>query len=316
MATARPFAYNTGSPIAGTQQVGNLAVGTPTAGFESTGLKWWNGPDEEVGYVITHQSPSGQPGGDGTTAFLGFWRTNSISDAEFIQLAQYVSDYTQTFSTASDAKTWLNANGYWTSWEPPQNGQLIRAVGAFPTVTGSTIVTFSSTTFSISGSSYLPVYDGETREFSHGDIEIGDSFTIGVTGTPVYTVAVTKNTLTFFQSTYWYIPETGITINTAVSTADTFSVSVGVRVYEYTNPGTGSSAIQACSSYPTLTSSKYSVLPWGSWAPGTVYIYNDSQYTSPFTSAYVANLDSVSGTIVMWKETDSSGKVINQGNCP
>ena len=315
MATARPFAYNTGSPIAGTQQVGNLAVGTPTSGFESTGLKWWNGPDEEVGYVITHQSPSGQPGGDGTTAFLGFWRTNSISDAEFIQLAQYVSNYTQVFSTASDAKTWLNANGYWTSWESPPNGQLIRAVGAFPTVTGSTIVTFSSTTFSISGSSYLPVYDGETKEFSHGDIEIGDSFTIGVTGTPVYTVSVTKNTLTFFQQTYWYIPETGVTINTAVSTADTLTVSVGIRVYEYTNPGTGSSAIQACSSYPTLTSSKYSILPWGSWG-SEMYIYNDSQYTSPFTSAYVANLDTASGSIVMWKQTDSNGKVINQGNCP
>lgn len=38
MATARPFAYNTGAGITGTDQVGSLAVGTPTAGFASTGL--------------------------------------------------------------------------------------------------------------------------------------------------------------------------------------------------------------------------------------------------------------------------------------
>ena len=50
MATTRPFSYNTGSPIAGTIQVGNLAVGFPTSGF--TGMEWWNGPDEDLGYVI------------------------------------------------------------------------------------------------------------------------------------------------------------------------------------------------------------------------------------------------------------------------
>ena len=59
MATARPFAYNnTGSPIAGTEQVGNLSVGTPTSGFSSTGIPWWNGPDEDLGYVIAQSVPS------------------------------------------------------------------------------------------------------------------------------------------------------------------------------------------------------------------------------------------------------------------
>ena len=58
MATARPFAYNTGATISGTIQVGDLAVGSPTSGFESTGLEWWNGPDEELGYVIAQSVPS------------------------------------------------------------------------------------------------------------------------------------------------------------------------------------------------------------------------------------------------------------------
>jgi hypothetical protein len=52
MSFARPFAFNTGSTISGTIQVGNLAVGYPTSGFDATGLQWWNGPDEELGYVI------------------------------------------------------------------------------------------------------------------------------------------------------------------------------------------------------------------------------------------------------------------------
>jgi hypothetical protein len=52
MATSRPFAYNTGGSISGTDQVGNIAIGTPNVGFESSGVQWWNGPDEDLGYVI------------------------------------------------------------------------------------------------------------------------------------------------------------------------------------------------------------------------------------------------------------------------
>ena len=55
MATTRPFSYNTGSPIAGTIQVGDLAVGYPTTGY--TGMEWWNGPDEDLGYVIAQPVP-------------------------------------------------------------------------------------------------------------------------------------------------------------------------------------------------------------------------------------------------------------------
>jgi len=51
MVITRPFSYNTGAPIAGTIQVGSLAVGTPTSGF-TTNPQFWNGPDEELGYVI------------------------------------------------------------------------------------------------------------------------------------------------------------------------------------------------------------------------------------------------------------------------
>jgi hypothetical protein len=56
MSTTRPFAYNPGLPITGTEQVGDLAIGYPTSGY--TGMEWWNGPDEDLGYVIA-QSVSG-----------------------------------------------------------------------------------------------------------------------------------------------------------------------------------------------------------------------------------------------------------------
>jgi hypothetical protein len=58
MASGRPFAYNTGSSIGGTEQVGDLAVGLPSG--ELTGLpSFWNGPDEELGYVIAYSQPDG-----------------------------------------------------------------------------------------------------------------------------------------------------------------------------------------------------------------------------------------------------------------
>ena len=58
MATATAFAYNTGSPIPGTTQVGSLAVGIPTNGFGSTGLEHWGGPDQELGIVVAKPIPN------------------------------------------------------------------------------------------------------------------------------------------------------------------------------------------------------------------------------------------------------------------
>ncbi len=58
MATSRSFAYNTGVPISGTEQVGDIAAGTPDVGYEATGLEWWNGPDEDLGYIICEPVPN------------------------------------------------------------------------------------------------------------------------------------------------------------------------------------------------------------------------------------------------------------------
>lgn len=122
MAFARPFAFNTGTTIPGTIQIGNLAVGVDDVDYSEQpgGVQWWNGPDEELGYIIAHETPSGtQPNPLSIPAYVGFWRSE-LNDESFISLSQYVSSVhgtPQTFLSGDDAKTWLNINGYWTSYE-------------------------------------------------------------------------------------------------------------------------------------------------------------------------------------------------------
>jgi hypothetical protein len=120
MATARPFAYNIGAPITGTDQVGALAVGTPTVGFTATGLEWWNGPDEDLGYVIAQSVPGDtQPTPvSGVLASVGFFRSAALTDPSFISIANAVAGPSGggPFASGSAAKTWLNDNGYWTSY--------------------------------------------------------------------------------------------------------------------------------------------------------------------------------------------------------
>jgi hypothetical protein len=60
MATSKSFAYNSGSPIAGTNQVGDLAISLDQLDYTTSpgGVQWWQGPDEDLGYVIAHTVPN------------------------------------------------------------------------------------------------------------------------------------------------------------------------------------------------------------------------------------------------------------------
>ena len=121
MATARPFAYNSGAQISGTIQVGNLSVGTPTSGFTNS-PQYWNGPDEDLKYIIAHPTQSGnQPNPVGIPAYVGFWGCDK-NDSDFISLSEYVAAQNgspQSFSSATDASLWLTNNGYWNSYVIP-----------------------------------------------------------------------------------------------------------------------------------------------------------------------------------------------------
>ena len=122
MATTKPFSYNpTASPIAGTSQVGTLAVGITDQNYSINpgGVPWWMGPDEELGYVIavpvsgnTQSTPI-----SGVSASVGFYRSTNLTDNSFIQLTNQT--FNQNFSSATDASVWLTNNGFWNSYITP-----------------------------------------------------------------------------------------------------------------------------------------------------------------------------------------------------
>ena len=115
MATARAFAYNTGSPIDGAEQIGDLAIGTPTSGF-TLNPRFWNGPDEELGYVIAVSVPdNSQPTPlSGITASVGFFRSEFLTENSFVNLTN--SLFNQNFTGGTQCNTYLNNNGMWSSY--------------------------------------------------------------------------------------------------------------------------------------------------------------------------------------------------------
>lgn len=122
MATTRPFAYNPGPSISGTTQLGDLAIGDVPQDYSSGpgGVTWWMGPDEDLGYVIAVPVPDNtQPTNiSGVTASVGFYGTeimlNPFDESSFLTLVN--TAFGQSFITGNDAKTWLNNEGYWTSY--------------------------------------------------------------------------------------------------------------------------------------------------------------------------------------------------------
>jgi hypothetical protein len=116
MATTTPLAYNTGSTISGTIQVGNLAVGTTVQDYSSNlgGVTWWMGPDEELGYVIakpisgnTQPTPifSGAPSGQMScsTIYKGInINLSNNNQTAFQQFGYQMSVLTNTFINNND----------------------------------------------------------------------------------------------------------------------------------------------------------------------------------------------------------------------
>ncbi len=125
MALSRPFAYNnTGSPISGTTQYGDLVVGNIEADYAARygGVTWWGGPDEDLRYIIGNVRPGGQPVPSGVTetAYVGFWGTplGDKTESAFLNLANYVGGKNgqPPFANVNDAVAWLESNGFYTSY--------------------------------------------------------------------------------------------------------------------------------------------------------------------------------------------------------
>jgi hypothetical protein len=206
MATARPFAYNTGSTISGTTQIGSLAVGTPSSGFTGN-PKWWNGPDEDLGYVICRPNTSGnQPNPDNVPAYIRFSRSKLKTDQSFINLVNSV--FNQTFTGTTQCSSYLTTNGYWTSWVLPYTDGVFKTTysGYF----NDNVSFFATATpASVGGNPATSVQTTSIFEPSQND---GENFSCQWIG---YFKPTTTETYTFFTSSddasYMWIGETAIT---------------------------------------------------------------------------------------------------------
>ena len=118
-----PIAYNPSLfPIPGTSQIGDLAIGITDQDYSVNpgGVKWWNGPDETIGYVIGIPIPdNSQPTPiSGVTASVAFYRSEYLTNESFLNLSNYIGGENgqPPFTTASQAQNWLINNGYWSSY--------------------------------------------------------------------------------------------------------------------------------------------------------------------------------------------------------
>lgn len=130
MANTRPFTYNNGSPITGTNQNGDLAYGDlndvnggPNYSGNPGGKKWWMGPDEDNRYIIgkdvpTMDHPTATP--EGNIGSVRFWGTSNQTDEQFLFWVNRIpgTQGLPAFTDPNDAYNWLVDNGYFTNYLP------------------------------------------------------------------------------------------------------------------------------------------------------------------------------------------------------
>lgn len=122
MAQYRPFAIWDGvSTIpGGTSQSQNILIGVADQNYNNLGgFDWWAGPDESLGYIIAyHDNTFNHPNQLNIPCGIGFLRSSDLTDISFLELFNHLmlSLGQPTISNVNDAKTWLLANGYWTSY--------------------------------------------------------------------------------------------------------------------------------------------------------------------------------------------------------
>jgi hypothetical protein len=118
-----PLAYNPGrATISGATNLVDLSIGTGAQEYAANpgGITWWMGPEDTAGYLIARPVPAGnQPTQLGAIGTVRFARSVAKTDQSFLNLANYIKrdlGGAADLETAASALTWLNTQGYWTSW--------------------------------------------------------------------------------------------------------------------------------------------------------------------------------------------------------
>ena len=124
--------YVPGNLFPGSEQYTYLVYGTPDAGYENTGLRWWIGPDEDLGWLIarinvdSEGNPLQPTPVEDVYAPLGFWVSDGLTEEAFIALVNNIAMPTETtFTTIDAALSWLDLNFYWTNYPNPLNNGLL-----------------------------------------------------------------------------------------------------------------------------------------------------------------------------------------------
>ena len=121
MANQKTFTYNTSSYIAGTEQIGDLAIGLTLQDYASGigNTRWWGGPDETNRYIIAKDVPnSNHPTPLGNVGNVRFWSSDE-NDNDFIFRVSTLPERSgqPSFTTTTQCLTFLSESGYWTNLE-------------------------------------------------------------------------------------------------------------------------------------------------------------------------------------------------------
>lgn len=136
-----PFAYNTGTTISGTTQIGNLARGTNDMDYSANpgNVQWWMSPDESTGYVIAltdeafgHTSPVGI-----NNIGLSFRRSSALTDDSFVEVVNHISGQRgySGVTNSAEAKAYIDTIGFttFTGYEAESLALFARMTGGTPT---------------------------------------------------------------------------------------------------------------------------------------------------------------------------------------
>lgn len=304
MATTRPFAYNPGAPIAGTIQVGDLSVGVPLSGF-TTSPQYWNGPDEDLGYVITIPvSGNTQPTEiSGVTASIGFYRTDGFNDGEFIQLSEIVSNEfgdPQTFLTASDASDWLTINGFWNSF-------ISIPVTPTPTPTVTQTQTQTPTPSITASQTVTPTNTTTQTQTPTPSITASQTVTPTVTQTPTNTASQTQTPTPSITASQTVTP-------TVTQTRTPTPTNINAQGFSYSNFASTTGLVGVGNT--SVSSNIYFLTTAAASQIGNVYRTTAIQYNRNFSaqwSTFIGGGTGADGYCIQWTPTNNTNGATGGG---
>ena len=355
MATTRPFAYNTGATINGTTQFGNLAIGNSQVDYsvDYGGVKWWMGPNEDLGYVIAHENESGnQPNPVGSSAYVRFWRTKSLTDELFLILINSLPARRglTPFTNIYDGYNWLTANGYWTTFTAPtltptptpsstttEEGYLqaedlsyltdehenylendVVVPTPTPTPTISVTPTNTVTPTPTNTSTNTPTPTPTVTPTSSVTPTISVTPTNTVTPSPTPNIVTNGLVIQLDANNISSYPGTGTTVFDVTGGYNhtligaTYTVLNGIKCFDCT---TGNNRVDYNATGPTLPTSGYTYITWTRLIPSNPSSFRTLIYTKGSTKITPITIPNASNTLGYWDtEFRSSGYDVSSSN--